>query len=252
MKSRFTKTESIVLNSKRFGEGHNIINLFTESLGKIDASAFGVRKTKSRFGSKLEPFTISRMLLYRKSDESLFTVRDVEVISYNTTIREDLGKFIVGNSIIEPVIRFVETGEIDKRLFQLLSNSLKVLNEIVTKKAIHLLSMYDLQFLSIMGYGQETSTCVKCGNNLNSNDVYMDLYYGFPLCKICRTKSSTRVYKATLRFVDWAQCNTVIDAKKVTMNDNTLANIRNLIENIYMFVYHKKLESWKQMTLLKL
>ena len=94
MHSRFLKTGAIVLNSTQFGEGHKIVKLFTDNCGKIEASAFGARKTKSRFGSKLESFTIADLLLYRKNEESMFTIRDADVRYQCVSIRNNFSKYI--------------------------------------------------------------------------------------------------------------------------------------------------------------
>ena len=155
MDTRFIKTEAVVLNSVKFGEGHKIINLFTEHYGKVEASAFGVGKSISRFGSKLEPFTIAHFLLYHKSEESIYTIKEVEIRFQTSAICEDYQKFIVGNSIIETIILFVEKAQADKSLYRLLAETLKLLNDISTLKIMYLLSMYDIQFLSIMGYGPD-------------------------------------------------------------------------------------------------
>ena len=248
MYSRYVKTEAIVLNSVQFGEGHNIINLFTESYGKVEASAFGVRKTKSRFGSKLEPFTISHFLLYHKSEDSLFTIKDVNVHFHNNSISGDFQKFIVGNSLIEPVILFVEKGQADRNLYRLLSDALKDLNEIITHKSIYLLSMYDIKFLSIMGYSPNISMCKKCGDHLNDKESYMDHYYGFPICERCKTGSSVQIYTGTLRFIEWVDTHSIAYSKKVTMEKPTLDNIRSVIEQLYLHTFHKKPQSWKQLS----
>jgi DNA repair protein RecO (recombination protein O) len=249
LESRFTKTEGVVLSSINFGEGHKIINIFTNDLGKIETSAFGVRKTKSKFGSKLEPFTHSRLMLYRKSEDSLFTVNDAEAVSHNSAIRDDFQKFVVGSAIIEPVVRFVETGSKDSKLFMLLVESLGILNDITIDKALYLLSLYDLKFLAVMGYRQQTESCVGCGKGLSGANFYMDSHSGFPVCKSCRTAISKEVEPSAVKFVDWAQGAPLADAKRVTMSEKTLACIRELIEYLYISIYDRGLESWKQLEL---
>ncbi|UCB45606.1 MAG: DNA repair protein RecO [Spirochaetota bacterium] len=247
MKSRYIKTEGIILTSVNFGEGHKIIKILTDSLGKIETSAFGVRKTKSRFGSKLEPFTHTRLMLYRKSEDGLFTINDAEAISHNSAIREDFQKYVVGNAVIEPVVRFVETGNKDTELFNLVVDSLNILNDISNNKTLYLLSIYDLKFLAVMGYRQQTALCMRCGNPLSGDVFYMDSHFGFPICESCKSVTAKKVAPSAVKFVDWATGATLTDAGRVTMSEETLTTIRELIEYLYIAIYNRGLESWKQL-----
>jgi len=246
LKERFVKTEGIVLNSINFGEGHKIINFFTKDYGKIEASAFGVRKTKSRFGSKLEPFNVINLFLYRKPENKLFTIRDVDVILHNISIGEKLNKIIIANSIIESVIRFVEKSQEDQKLYNLLRDSLIILNEVKSERAIYLLSMYELKFLTVAGYTPQTNICVRCENRIDSKEIYFDPNYGFPICRNCKNKLSKDVYEGSINFINWAITNSLDYSKRVTMEKKTLYNVRDIIEVLYMATFNRGLESWKQ------
>src|SRR3954447_17326164 len=50
------KTEAIVLRSLRYAEADRILHLYTPHRGRLSAIAKGVRKSRSRFGGRLEPF----------------------------------------------------------------------------------------------------------------------------------------------------------------------------------------------------
>jgi DNA repair protein RecO (recombination protein O) len=243
---RYLKTSAIVLSSTQFGEGHKIVKLYTEMLGRIEATAFGARKTKSRFGSRLEPFTTGTFLLYRKNEQSPLSVQDVDVISQNREIRDDLDKFLFGSAIIEPVVRYVERVHCDKELFEILSSTLAILNSIPVRKCMYLLSMYDLHFISIMGYKPDWSTCVRCSKPIDSKESFSDGVSGFPLCARCRTASSISVKPGAMRFVEWALNNPLGYAEKVTMNENTLSQIRQVIEHLFLHTFRRIPESWHQ------
>ena len=51
------RDEAIVLRTHKLGEADRIITLLTRQHGRVRAVAKGVRRTTSRFGSRLEPFT---------------------------------------------------------------------------------------------------------------------------------------------------------------------------------------------------
>jgi DNA repair protein RecO (recombination protein O) len=62
--SRTWKTEAVVLRSIRFAEADCVLHLYTLERGRVGAIAKGVRKTKSRFGARLEPFSHADLLLH--------------------------------------------------------------------------------------------------------------------------------------------------------------------------------------------
>ena len=64
MSSRTLTTEAVVLRSIRFGEADCVLHLFTLEKGRVGAIAKGVRKTRSRFGARLEPFSHVELLLH--------------------------------------------------------------------------------------------------------------------------------------------------------------------------------------------
>ncbi len=70
------KTEGIVLRSMRYGEADRILHVFTPQLGRLSAIAKGVRKAKSRFGGRLEPFFRLNLVLYEGRSD-LLTVPQV-------------------------------------------------------------------------------------------------------------------------------------------------------------------------------
>src|SRR5207253_2739229 len=79
MAGRSYKTEAVVLRSIRFGEADRVLHLYTSERGRIGAVAKGVRKTKSRFGGRLEPLSHAELMLHAGSGE-LQTVTGVQLI----------------------------------------------------------------------------------------------------------------------------------------------------------------------------
>src|ERR671910_2949595 len=91
MSSRTTKTEAVVLRSIRFGEADCVLHLYTLAKGRVGAIAKGVRKTKSRFGARLEPFSHAELLLHEGRGE-LHTVRGADLIrSHERCARTAIG-----------------------------------------------------------------------------------------------------------------------------------------------------------------
>src|ERR671914_2494782 len=84
------KTEGIVLRSLRYGEADRILHLYTPDRGRVSAIAKGVRRARSRFGGRLEPFFRLNLVLYEGRSE-LLTVTSAETIAAHPRLREAAG-----------------------------------------------------------------------------------------------------------------------------------------------------------------
>src|SRR5262245_11182638 len=108
----------IVLRTMRLGEADKVVTLVTEGRGKVRAVAKGVRKTKSRFGGRLEPLTHLALQLYE--GRNLDTITQVDTIDHFRGIREDLDRLTQATTMLEVVDAIVQEGEQNPRLLQML------------------------------------------------------------------------------------------------------------------------------------
>src|SRR5436305_11740703 len=81
------KTEAIVLRSIRYGEADRILHFYTPRHGRISAIAKGVRRARSRFGARLEPFFHVRSVLHEGRGD-LYTVTSVDTVTTHSALRD--------------------------------------------------------------------------------------------------------------------------------------------------------------------
>ena len=80
------KTEAVVLRSMRYGEADRIMHLYTPHRGRVSAIAKGVRRSRSRFGGRLEPFFRLQMNLHEGRGE-LLTVTGAHTVEAYARLR---------------------------------------------------------------------------------------------------------------------------------------------------------------------
>ena len=102
---------AIVLRTQKLGEADRIITLFTKEHGRIKAVAKGVRKTKSRFGARLEPASYVDLQLYTGRTFDTIT-QAVSIENYGDVLSSDYQSWTVTNAILEAAERFT-TAEHD-------------------------------------------------------------------------------------------------------------------------------------------
>ena len=112
--------QGIVLRSYPFGEADRVVVLLSPNRGKLRTVAKGVRKTTSRFGGRLEPFTHVDLVLYE--GKNLDTITQVSIIEGFPRLRADLDRVVAAGSMVEAVDA-VAQKTILLRLFLLLSGT---------------------------------------------------------------------------------------------------------------------------------
>jgi len=168
MAGRTHKSEAIVLRSIRFSEADRILHLYTAHRGRIGAIAKGVRKTKSRFGARLEPLSHVELMLHEGSGE-LQTITGVELLRSHRATREDGYRLNVGLIGAEAMLRLFGEPEANERAFAALARFLDLLDEAPAaagRPALDPLGLaFQLKLLWLAGYLPHLTSCVECGSN---------------------------------------------------------------------------------------
>jgi DNA repair protein RecO (recombination protein O) len=166
MAGRTYKTEAIVLRSMRFSEADRILHLYTADRGRIGAIAKGLRKTKSRFGARLEPLSHVELMLHQGAGE-LQTITGVELLRSHHAAREDTYRLNVGLIGAEAMLRLFGEPEANDRAFGALARFLDLLDDLPPAKtqpaADSLALSFQLKLLWLAGYLPHVTSCVECG-----------------------------------------------------------------------------------------
>src|SRR5215218_10379740 len=104
MTSQSIVTEAVVLRSIRYGEADRILHVYTHDHGRLSVIAKGVRKTKSRFGGRLEPLARVELVLHRGRGD-LHTVRGAQTIHPYPKLRTDARALDVAARACDAVAR---------------------------------------------------------------------------------------------------------------------------------------------------
>ncbi|HZD81009.1 MAG TPA: DNA repair protein RecO [Actinomycetota bacterium] len=154
------KEQGIVLRSVKLGEADKIVTVMTQGSGKVRAVAKGIRKTTSRFGARLEPFTHVSLMVYRGRG-SLDTVSQAEIVDPFRGIRDDLDRFASGETMLEAVDKVAEEHERNLRLFMLLLAGMRTLDRRPSDPAA-VAESFLLKLLSLSGFHPSLTACAVC------------------------------------------------------------------------------------------
>jgi DNA repair protein RecO (recombination protein O) len=149
----------VVLRTYKLGEADRIVSILTRGHGKVRAVAKGVRKTKSRFGGRLEPVSHVDLLLYEGRGE-LDIVSQAETLDAFRPLRDDLDRLGRAVSLLEAADQLALEREANLRLYEMLVGALRTL---ATRDAPLVVPGFLLKALALEGYRPQVEACVACG-----------------------------------------------------------------------------------------
>jgi DNA repair protein RecO (recombination protein O) len=160
------RDEGIVLRTQKLGEADRIITVLARRTGRVRAVGKGVRRTKSRFGARLEPFTHVDLQLY--AGRSLDIITQAETLRpYGEQLTGDYPRYTAGIAMLETAERFTpEEKEPALRQFLLLVGGLRTLGGREHDPRL-VLDAYLLRSLAVAGYAPSLEECALCGTVLN-------------------------------------------------------------------------------------
>jgi len=165
--ARTYKTEAVILRSFRLGEADRVLHAYTADRGRVGAVAKGVRRTKSRFGGRLEPLSHVELMLHQGSGD-LQTVTGADLRASHHESREDPYRLAVGLIGAEAMLRLFTEQEANERAFTALTRFLDLLDAIPSRAPAPpaldpLVLSFQLKLLWLSGYMPHLESCVECG-----------------------------------------------------------------------------------------
>ena len=156
------KTEAVVLRSMRYGEADRILHLYTPNRGRVSAIAKGVRRARSRFGGRLEPFFRLRIELHEGRGE-LLTVTGAQTVDGHARLRGDARALDAAARACDAVGRLFETAEPHPGVFNLLCRKLSMLDEQPAEATRSAALAFRMKLLLAAGLAPQLGGCATCG-----------------------------------------------------------------------------------------
>jgi DNA repair protein RecO (recombination protein O) len=180
------RDEAVVLRTHKLGEADRIITLLTRQHGRVRAVAKGVRRTSSRWGSRLEPFT--HVDLQLAEGRSLDVITQAETLTpFWGEIGIDYDRYTAGTVMLETADRLVaEEREPSPQQFLLLVGGLRAMS--TGRPAGQVLDSYLLRSLAVAGWAPSFEHCARCGEE--GPHRWFNPSAGGVLCAQCRIPGS--------------------------------------------------------------
>ena len=192
------RDEAVVLRVQKLGEADRIVTLLTRRNGRVRAVGKGVRRTMSRFGARLEPFSQIDVQLY--TGRTLDVITQVESLdAFGADIVADYGRYTAGTAILETAERLAgEEREPMLRLYLLVVGALRALAR-GEHDASLTLDAFLVRAMTVAGWEPALSGCARCGRP--GPHRAFSIPAGGSVCSTCRPAGSVLPGVETLRLL---------------------------------------------------
>lgn len=212
------RDQGVVLRTHKLGEADRIITVLTREHGKVRAVARGIRRTSSKFGARLQPFT--------HVDLQFATGRTLDVVTEAVTVRpyaeplaDDYPAYTSGQVMLETADRLVaEEGQRSLTQFTLLLGGLHALTHGTndgTRPPTMIMDSYLIRAVAAAGFAPSLTECASCGT-AGPHEAFSPAAGG-AVCRVCRPPGSplllagTTDYLVALLTGDWPATRDVRD-----------------------------------------
>lgn len=182
------REEGVVIRAHKLGEADRIVTLLTRHRGLVRAVAKGVRRTSSRFGGRLEPFSVIDLQCYE--GRNLDTITQVESIAlYGAELSADFNKYGAASIMVETAERLA-SGEASGHQYHLLVGALRSMAKNLAPWEL-VRDSYILRSLGLAGWTPGLDQCVVCGKPGPHSSVM--IAHGGVVCETCRVPGAIRI-----------------------------------------------------------
>ncbi len=161
------KSEAVILKCDNYRETSKIITFYTRTHGKIKGIAKGVRSTKTKWGGSLQSMALLNIMFYYKENRTLHLVSNAEHSKALNSIYDDYDKMQIGYRLVELVNRTTEEQHENTEIFNLLAESLLLLED-ATKNYVNVLFNFEFRLLNLLGFrinlGRESGRNIEINN----------------------------------------------------------------------------------------
>ena len=173
------KVEAIVLKTDDFGDANRVVTLFTKEFGKLEANAYGCRRSRSPLSGAMQMFNHISAEITRGS--KVDTIRDADILNFYDALTKDLERLAYASLLFEIVNRMTFPRQQEPATFNLLTKSLPALSKRNPKVAALIGAC---QFMETSGVQLNFSRCVHCGADIEG-DAAISILDGGAVCMNC-------------------------------------------------------------------
>lgn len=228
------ETDAIVLNSLRLGETDKLVTFYSEKFGKIKAVAKGARKLKNKFGSSLEPFSHTRLVIYDKNSRFLYRLFQSDILESYQKLRSNYDKILFTSHFTTCVESLTPEGDPSSPIYHLFISFLESLKrEKIFTGSIHL---FKVKLLGYSGYQFALDRCVKC--QICPTEAQLSPLTGGMICLPCASQNPSQSFPVSLSALAILRQTFKMDHELISRIRPSEEVIKEISRILDLFIFH--------------
>lgn len=239
--NRVQKVEAVIISHRNYGEADRILRVFTPELGKVTILAKGVRKSGSRKGPHIEPFSHSSLVLAK--GQSFWILTQADTIDLFPQIAGSLYRTGLTAYILELADRLTVDDLPDSSFYRLLIDSIKQID--LSNDPFVPACYYELQILQSTGFKPELFHCVNCGREIIQQDQYFSITLGGVVCPVCDhfQQNLLPASQEVLKYLRYFQRSSFTKIASLSLSSENKKEMRKILDPYVASITERKLNS---------
>lgn len=177
----YIRSSGVIIKEVNTGEADKVVTILSKTHGKISGYAKGARRPKSSLMAGMQFLCYSDLVMYKGKE--MYSINTCDVIEPFYEIRNDIIKLTYCAHITDILNDVMQENQPAAKVLQLFLNTLHMLAK--TDKPPELITrVFEIRFLSILGYAPFVSGCINCSTEEMKNISFSFKKCGF-LCDKC-------------------------------------------------------------------
>ncbi len=185
------RIRALSLKKTKLGETDLIVTFLAEDGCQVRAVARGARKPGSRYGGRVEPFTVLDLMLH--TGRTLESITDAEIVVSHSAVREDYDRAQAASVLADFLDKVSVECQTEDRLFALACATLDAIDVAEGDTLLGLVVAFLLKGMAMHGYRPQFDACVECGAATHGQTRF-SLPLGGPYCDGCEQMGPDTVY----------------------------------------------------------
>ena len=243
--ARNQKTDGVILKNTRFGDIHKSVTFISPDLGLLSAVAHGAYKGKSKLGGVTEVFSRVSFHLYHDPVKNSYKITDIELRETYEFLRGNLRKFYIGSLWSEVILRTFAGGGEYRKIYELLSQGLSVLNVCKEPEIDSILSLFLYHYIENLGYLPNFGECGNCGSRLDRDKWWYLGKDGEIRCSQCGNDQMPSLTPGARGYLSYASSRSFKELQKVNLDSRSSVELKRFMLFLVQHVIGAPLKSLK-------
>ncbi len=239
------ETSAVILHTLPYGESDQIVTLYTLDFGKIKGIAKGAKRSRKRFGARLEIASYVKTTFFEKETTDLVRLSHCDLIRSFDGLRQDIRRLAWASYFIELIREMTAERIQNKPLFRLLISFLHLVDRGILKEEVQ--RVFEIRFLSPLGYRPQLEHCARCRKRVSGERSFFSPREGGVLCPGCAAPFSglVPVSLGTIKTLLLAQTISFDKLGRISFSPQSLKESQLLLSLFLQHYLGKELNSKK-------